>query len=152
MNSSFTSVPFKTESGLSQIDGLAKFSSAGIVVEFESKFIGLIKGGVKEIRVPMDEILDVRFKKGFFKAGAAIIIRVKNFATLSALPSQDGKVTLKIKREDFALAKEAVEKFQKDFEDHNAAQPPAHTSVTDLFGKTGELNQENIDTKELDRD
>jgi len=43
----FTSVPFKAESGLTQVDGIAKFSSAGIVLEFESKFIGLIKSGVK---------------------------------------------------------------------------------------------------------
>ena len=30
----FTSIPFKTESGLSQINGVAKFSGAGIVFEF----------------------------------------------------------------------------------------------------------------------
>ena len=62
----FTSVPFKTESehGLTQVNGVAKFSSAGVVLEFESKLFGLIGGGVKEVRLPKDEILDVKFKKG----------------------------------------------------------------------------------------
>ncbi len=151
MNPNFTSVPFKTESGISQIDGIAKFSSAGIVLEFESKLLGLIKGGVKEMRVAMDEIMDVKFKKGLFKSGAKIQIRLKNFTRLSELPSQDGKLTLKIKREDFALAKEAVEQFEKDFGDHNASLPPAHTSVSSLFDNSGELKEDDLDTQELDQ-
>jgi len=153
MNPSFTSVPFKTESGLSQIDGIAKFSSAGIVLEFESKFFGLIKGGVKEIRVGIDEILDLKLKKGLFKVGVSIQIRLKNFTKLSELPSQDGKLTLKIKREDFDLAKEAVERFTKDLDDHNASQPPTHTSVSELFDNTGELvREDDLDTRELDEE
>jgi len=151
MTSNFTSVPFKTESGLSQIDGIAKFSTAGIVLEFEAKFIGLIKGGVKEIRIPLEEILDIKFKKGFFKAGASIQIRLKNYTKLSELPSQDGKLSLKIKREDFDLAREAVGRLDKDLADHNASLPPTQTSVSELFGKTGELDPEDEDTKELDR-
>ena len=63
---SFTSIPFKTktDSGLSEINGVAKFSSAGIVLEFESKLFGLISKGVKEARIPINEIHDVKFKKG----------------------------------------------------------------------------------------
>ena len=152
MNPSFTSVPFKTESGLSQIDGIAKFSSAGIVLEFESKFFGLIKGGIKEMRVGIDEVLDVKLRKGLFKLGAGIQIRLKNFTRLSELPSQDGKLSLKIKREDFDLAKEAVERFTKDLEDHNVSQPPTHTTVSDLFDTTGDLVQDGLDTKELDEE
>jgi hypothetical protein len=152
MNPTFTSVPFKTESGLSQIDGIAKFSSAGIVLEFESKFFGLIKGGIKEMRVGIDEILDVKFKKGLFKAGAKIQIRLKNFTRLTELPSQDGKLTLKIKREDFDLAREAVDGFIKDLDDHNVSQPPTRTSVSDLFDSTGELLQDDLDTRELDEE
>lgn len=144
---SYKSVPFKTESGLSQIDGIAKFSSAGIVLEFESKLLGLIKGGVKEIRIALDELLDVRLKKGFFKIGASVQIRLKNFSKLSALPSQDGRLSLKIKREDFQLAKEAVEQLLKDLEDHQASLPPTRTSVSSLFENSDEL-----ETTELDKD
>ena len=79
----FTTVPFKTESahGLNQVNGVAKFSSAGIVLEFESKLFGLIGGGVKEVRLAKDEILDVKFRKGVFKRGAKIEIRTKNFTS-----------------------------------------------------------------------
>src|SRR5215218_8898843 len=104
----FITVPFKAESGLSQFDGMGKFSPAGIVLEFESKFLGLIKSGVQENRIALDEILDVKFRKGFLKLGAKIEIRLKNFAKLAELPSRDGKITLKIKREDFDSAREAV--------------------------------------------
>jgi hypothetical protein len=64
---SFTSVPFKTESGFSTVNGVAKFSSAGVVLEFESKLFGILPGGVKEARLPLTEILDVKFRKGFLK-------------------------------------------------------------------------------------
>ncbi len=140
----FTSIPFKTESGLSQFDGMSKFSSAGIVLEFESKLLGFIKTGVKEIRLPLIEILDVKFRKGFFRFGARIEIRLKNFALLSELPSRDGKITLKIVRDDFERAHEAVAKMQKDLTEHHDALPPTHTPVSILF------DDSEAETKELE--
>jgi hypothetical protein len=141
---SFISIPFKTESGLSQIDGMSKFSSAGIVLEFESKLFGLIKSGVKEIRLPLVEILDVKFRKGFFRFGAKIEIRLKNFALLSELPNRDGKITLKLVRDDFERAQEAVAKLQKDLTEHRESLPPTHTPVSVLF------DESEAETKELD--
>lgn len=139
----FISIPFKTESGLSQIDGMGKFSPAGIVLEFESKLFGLIKNGVKEVRLPLAEILDVKFRKGLFKYGAKIEIRLNSFTQLSELPSKDGKIILKIVRDDFERAQEAVARLQKDMTEQIEALPPTHTPVSRLFDDT-----EN-DTKEL---
>ena len=78
---SFTSVPFKTESahGLKTVNGVAKFSSAGVVLEFESKLFGIIGGGVKEVQIRKEEILDIKFRKGLFKHGSKIEIRTKTF-------------------------------------------------------------------------
>ena len=132
-NANFISIPFKTESGLSQIDGIGKFSSAGIVLEFESKLFGIIKNGVKESRIALDDILDIRFRKGFFKYAAKIEIRLKSFAQLSELPNNDGKITLKLKRADFGRAAEAVLKLQKNLTEHRESLPPAHTPVSRLF-------------------
>ena len=140
----FISVPFKAESGLSQYDGMGKFSPAGIVLEFESKFLGMIKSGVQENRIAADEILDVTFRKGLFKIGAKIVIRLKNFTKLAELPSSDGKLTLKIKREDFELAREAVERLQKAMLEHQSNLPPAHTPVSVLF------DESEAETKELE--
>src|SRR5215204_5493194 len=139
----FITVPFKAESGLSQFDGMGKFSPAGIVLEFESKFLGLIKSGVQENRIALDEIMDIKFRKGVFKLGAKIEIRLKSFARQAELPSKDGKLTLKIKRQDFELAKEAVEHLQKAMTERHENLPPAHTPVSVLF------DESEAETKEL---
>ncbi|MGH7784600.1 MAG: hypothetical protein ACREO5_12255 [Candidatus Binatia bacterium] len=143
---SFTSIPFKTDDGLWHAKGIAKFSGAGVVLEFESKLLGLIGGGVKEIRIPLADLLDVRFRKGVFKANAKIEIRTKSFSTLAALPNKDGKLTLKLARDDYRSATDAVAKLQKDMAEHAAGLPPTHTSVSSLFDgsedETLELNDE----------
>jgi hypothetical protein len=142
----FTSIPFKTESahGITSYNGVAKFSSAGIVLEFESKLFGLIPGGIKEVRVPLGELLDVKFKKGVFRYGAKIEIRTKSFAALAALPNNNGRVTLKLVRDDFELGQSAVARIQKDMAEHIAQLPPTHTSVSVLFDESED------DTKELE--
>ena len=129
----FTSIPFKTKTELSQINGIAKFSSAGIVLEFESKFLGLIGTGVKEVRLPLEELLDIKFRKGVFKRGAKIEIRMSSFATLAQLPNKEGKLTLNLAAGDFDRARDAVDKLNKDLADHRASLPPTHTSVSSLF-------------------
>lgn len=130
---SFTSVPFKTESGLSTINGMAKFSSAGIVFEFESKLFGLITSGVKEVRLPLGELLDVKFRKGFMKRGAKIEIRTKAFSTLAELPNKDGKLTMKLLADDFERGQAAVSQIQKDMTGHQESLPLTHTPVSLLF-------------------
>ncbi len=138
----FTSIPFKAESGLSQVNGVAKFSSAGIVMEFESKLFGLISNGVRDARLATEEIYDVKFKKGFFKLGAKIQIRTKSIAKLSELPNKDGKVTLKIERADFERASEAVLKLQKDMVQAVADLPPSHTPISVLFDESEDETKE----------
>lgn len=141
---SFTSIPFKTESGLSTANGVAKFSSAGVVLEFESKLFGLIGSGVKEARLPLSEILDVKFRKGFLKRGAKIEIRLRSFTELAKLPNREGKLTLKLEPDDHERARLAVEQLNKDLADHVESLPPAHTPVSVLFesdDETQELGQ-----------
>lgn|SRR5688572_20971464 len=143
---SFTSVPFKTESGLSSVNGIAKFSSAGIVLEFESKLFGILGGGVKEVRLPLSDLLDVKFKKGFMKHGAKVEIRTRTFTKLAELPNKDGKLTLKLVPDDFERAQEAVTQIQKDLAGHMDELPPPRTPVSALFGDETE-----DETKELEK-
>lgn len=135
MMQGFTSIPFKTETahGFTTVNGIAKFSSAGVVLEFEAKLFGIIGGGVKEVRLPKDDILDVKFKKGFFRRGAKIEVRMKSFAKLAELPNQDGKLTLKLVRDDFERGQDAVDQLKKDLAAHAATLPPPRTPVSDLF-------------------
>ena len=132
----FTSIPFKTESGLSSVNGVAKFSSAGIVLEFESKLLGLIGTGVKEERLPIGEILDVKFRKGFLKRGAKIEIRMKSFAELAKLPNTEGKLVLKLAPEDHERARQAVEQLNKDLTEQRESLPPTRTPVSSLFDES----------------
>ena len=141
---SFTSVPFKTETahGFTSVNGVAKFSSAGIVLEFESKLFGLISNGVREARIAVDEILDLKFKKGVFKLGAKIEIRTKSLAKLTELPNKEGKLTLKLQRDDFERARDAVAQLHKDMTEKAAALPPTHTPVSVLFDESEDETRE----------
>ncbi|MBK7706987.1 MAG: hypothetical protein IPN69_17440 [Acidobacteria bacterium] len=134
----FITVPFKAkaDSGFSEIDGFAKFSPAGIVLEFESKFLGFIKSGVKQNAIALDKLMDVKFRKGFLKLGTKIEIRLMSFVELSKLPNSDGKIVLKIKREDFETAKEAVERLNRCLTEFRSELPPAHTPVSVLFDES----------------
>jgi hypothetical protein len=161
MKSGYISVPFKSEGGgIKEYNGIAKFSSAGIIFEFESKYLGLFGSEIKEVRVGLDEILTLRFRKGIFKFFAQIQLRLKNFTKLSELPNESGKVKLKIKREDFDLAKDAVEhilqimngvdpKALETMGDTVEQLPPPPTSVNELFD-TRKLEDKNVpETKDL---
>ncbi|HMQ03067.1 MAG TPA: hypothetical protein PKD26_04055 [Pyrinomonadaceae bacterium] len=135
MQPNFTSVPFKTESahGLNTINGIAKFSAAGIVLEFESKWLGIIGGGVKEVRLPLAEILDIKFKKGVLRRGAKIEVRTRSFASLASLPNDDGKLVLKLSRDDFERGQAAAEQTEKLIKQLAESLPPPHTPVSQLF-------------------
>ena len=141
---SFTSIPFKTktDSGMSNINGVAKFSPAGIVLEFESKLFGLISTGIKESRLPVSELLDVKFKKGMLKRGAKIEIRLNSFAHISSLPHNEGKLVLKLEADDFERARDAVEALNKAMAEHTATQPPPHPSIASLFDGSEDDTQE----------
>ena len=145
MQQKFISIPFKTESGMSQIEGIGKFSAAGIVLEFESKLFGIIKNGVKENRIALEDILDVSFKKGFFKKGAKIVIRLKSYAKLTEMPNKDGKITLKIPRDDYERAAEAVEKLNKNLTEQQENLPPTHTPVSRLFEESDDDAKDSTD-------
>jgi hypothetical protein len=146
----YTSIPFKTESahGFKTVNGIAKFSSAGVVLEFESKLFGVIGQGVKEVRLPKGDILDVKFRKGFFKVGAKIEIRLRTMAALEQLPSDDGKLSLKLVRDDFARAQAAVEQLQKDMAAYEAGLPPVRTPVSDLFTDDSEDETRQLPARE----
>ncbi len=136
-------IPFKISGahGLSEVDGIAKFSPAGIVLEFEAKILGLMKTGVKEVRVALAEINDIKFKKGVLKFGAKIEIRLKSFTKLSEIPNQDGKIRLQISRQDFIQAEETVNKILECLKERRDILPPNNVSVSELFeDETKELN------------
>lgn len=149
MQQNFISVPFKTEGahGLTTVDGIAKFSGAGIILEFETKIIGLVKTGVKEVRLPVGEILDVKFRKGFMKRFAKIEIRMKNFTALSEVPNEGGKIKLKLVHDDFERGREAVGRLHNEVVEYKEVEPPVHTPVSRLFDENEDDDE--VETKSL---
>ena len=144
----FISVPFKIDDNFTQIAGVGKFSSVGIVLEYEGKIFGIIKSGVKESRIAIDDILDVKFRKGVFKRGAKIEVRLKSFTKLSEMPNKDGKISLKISRDDYERAETSVAKLQKDLIEHRESLPPTHTPVSRLF-ETDDAETNNLEEKNI---
>jgi hypothetical protein len=160
----FISVPFMASSGngMTEYNGIAKFSPAGIVFEFDSVLLGLIGGEVKEVQVALDEILDIKFRKGIYKFFAQIQLRLKNFTKLSELPNYSGKVKLKIKREDYEPAQRAVEQICKYMSENdspilqsgnhsNEQLTPARTSVSELFDTEKLKTKDLRETNKLDK-
>ena len=145
MQQGFITVPFKAESGLSQVNGVAKFSAAGVILEFETKLFGLITNGVKEVRLKADDILDLKFRKGVLKRGARIEIRTKNFAKQAQLPNKDGKVTLKLLAEDFDAGLRATTRLHKALSDHAENSMPPHIPVSRLFEDEAEDETRKLD-------
>jgi hypothetical protein len=149
MQQNFISVPFKTEGahGLTTVDGIAKFSSAGIILEFETKIIGLVKTGVKEVRLPVGEILDVKFRKGFMKRFVKIEIRMTTFTKLSEVPNENGKITLKLIHDDFERGREAVARLHKDLGEYQEIEGAMHTPVSRLFD--AHEDEDEVETRKL---
>ncbi len=161
----FITVPFKAESpnGMMHYHGIAKFSFAGIVIEYEPKILGLVGGEVKEVQIALDEIFDIRFRKGVYKFFGQIQLRLNNYQKISQLPNNDGKVKLGIKREYYELAKEAVEQtlqYMKgdsapaleSADDSEKHLPPVQTSVNELFDTEKLESNELRKTDKLDKD
>lgn len=133
MQSGYITIPFKAESenGLSSVNGIAKFSAAGIVFEFEKKILGIFGQGIAEMKLPISDILYIRYKRGFFRLGAKIEITPRSLSAISELPRNSGKLVLKVAREDMERAQAAVEKLTKAAEEREALPP--HSPVSSLF-------------------
>lgn len=142
MRQGFTVVPFKVddEHGLSETIGLAKFSAAGIVLEFEKEYLGMVKaGGVKEARIPLTEILDIEFGKGFLGTFGSINVRFRSLGMLEGIPTKKGKLKLKVARADRQIAIDCVENMKQRLADLREDVEP--TSVRHLFGDESETKR-----------
>ena len=93
---------------------------------------------------PIGELLDVKFKKGVMKRGSKIEIRLNSFTRLTELPSNEGKITLKIERDDFDRARDAVDRIERDMSEHKATLPPPHPPLRSLFDESED------DTRDLE--
>lgn len=138
----YISIAFKIDGsqtgGFKTVDGMAKISRAGVVVEFEAKIFGIMKTGIKEVRIPLAEIEEVRVSRKFFKH--TFEIWLNNFKTLSDIPNKNGRVILQISKEDRSRAEQAARVLQTARSEADALEI-LQTPVSRLFGDDNETKE-----------
>lgn len=134
----FITIPFKIEGahgGFAVVNGMAKISRAGVVLEFEAKIFGMMKTGIKEVRVQLKEIEEARLKKKFFRH--TLEIWLNNFKTLSEIPNKEGRIVLQISKDDRERATEAI-RVLHTAKSESAALEILQTPVSRLFEEPDE--------------
>jgi hypothetical protein len=109
-------VPFTIEDlygGLGECHGLLRDEGENLCFEFRTQdsLAGLIRSRVREVRIPVKELVSVQLTKGWLGTtwlGVTIVIQAAKLDTLKEVPrSSQGRVELSIARKDA----DAAEKF-----------------------------------------
>ena len=84
-----SSLPFfipKVYEGLATAHGIARITRSGLTLEFEVKdgFVGVLKSGLREVVIPLDDLQLLELRKGWFKT--RLFIRTRRMATLQKIP------------------------------------------------------------------
>jgi hypothetical protein len=93
--------------GLAEAHGIVRAESWGIALEYEvaDAFLGVLKSGVKEARIPYEDLETVEATRGFLSGG--LQIRVRSLRALEGIPGgKKDTLTLGVARKDRAAAEE----------------------------------------------
>lgn len=99
------SVPFHfdTFGGFGEVQGLARLDEQGLELQFSTRdaMFGVLKTGMRSLRIPLDALMAVRYTAGWFWLLPAIELRVRDLSVLQGLPeSEQGRVTLSLNFRD----------------------------------------------------
>ena len=103
-------VPFVTDKafgGLAEVNGQMRFENDELVLEFQVKdaILGAVKSAVKELAIPLEDIHDLVFEKGWFRR--RLTLRTRSMAALEGLPGAEGsELVVKVAKQDAQAAKE----------------------------------------------
>lgn len=120
------SLPFVIPSvyeGLATARGMARLSPAALILEFEVKdsIVGVIKTGVREVQVPIEEIHRLDLRKGWFRT--RLLIRAHRMMTFDKVPGQkSGTIELRVAREDRSVAEALVSTLKLRLSERELAQ------------------------------
>ncbi len=109
------SVPFKVDlyAGFGQCNGLLRDEGEHLVLEYQNqdKIAGILKSGVKQVRVPLNDLVSVTITKGWLGGrwmGVTIVLQAGRMETLQDVPGmRHGKVELSVASKD----RDAAERF-----------------------------------------
>jgi len=106
---------FKCDSanGFSEVSGSISFDEENLKFEFQSNYLGLVKGEVSDINIPFNQVEDIEFEKKFFSR--KIIISVNSLKNLDKFPLiQEYIIKIPVKKKHIDKAKEFVTKSNFD--------------------------------------
>jgi hypothetical protein len=95
------SIPFEIPGDFTNSSGILSLVDQELRIEFQTKdgFVGLVKSAVKKIVIPLTEIMDIRFKKSWFRGGK-ILIQVGSMDLLKDVPNHEsGIIRLHVKKQ-----------------------------------------------------
>jgi len=103
-------IPFHFEAfgGFGEVKGLARIDEAGLELQFSTSdaLFGVLKTGQRSLRVPLESLLSVRYRAGWFWLFPHIELRLRDLRALKDLPESDqGRVTLGLALRDRADGK-----------------------------------------------
>ena len=115
------SVPFKIKDilfGVAVCNGVLCLDDGSVSIESQTKctLIGLLKTRIKYIRIAVDDIQEVDFKKSMF--GNSITIRLSKLSIANQLPKQEpGEIKLSIHKNHVEAAEELVHSLKMEISD-----------------------------------
>lgn len=109
------SIPFHNEiyEGLGEIHGRLRLGHGNLVIEYMAKdaVFGLLRGRVRELRIPLIDIEDIELHNGWFRK--RITIRSNSITSFADFPgAESGVLVLRIKRRDIARAQVGVSRLR----------------------------------------
>lgn len=112
-NAALDSVAFACDAfgGFGQTHGLASPAADGLRLQYQTRdaMIGLLRSTTRHALVPLEAIVDLRFRYGFLWFSPRIELRVAELAVLTDIPGAEGsRLVLKVRRADREHARKLV--------------------------------------------
>ncbi|MFP4543822.1 MAG: hypothetical protein ACOC2K_00305 [Bacteroidota bacterium] len=95
--------------GLAECDGMLHCGEDYLIIEYQTKdgLVGMIKSGVKTLKIPFSKVLSAKVIKKWFTL--TMVINTSSLSIVSALPGSDGgRIELKLNRQDYGSASEMI--------------------------------------------
>lgn len=96
--------------GLATAHGMARVTRVGLALEFEVKdgFVGMIKSGLREVEIPLDDLHRLELRKGWFKT--RLLIKTRRMGAVTQFPGKHttGGIELGVARQDREIAEALV--------------------------------------------
>jgi hypothetical protein len=111
-----STVPFTIRNvfqGFAKTEGILSVDGADLKLEFQTTdtMIGLLKSGIWEVRLPLDEVEEIAFRKGLF--GSSLVIRVAGMRAASEVPGfKHAEIALSVSKKHSQAAADLVSSIQ----------------------------------------